>query len=242
MAATTSVSDGFEKLMEAAPKGRQNFMPNEKSAQAVIRVGDGRGFVVEGHDGRQYVITAAHCLRSLPEPNAAYDSEANTYSNLLARLHAEPAVSAVCRSVDPVSDIAVLGSPDDQECDLGAEDYRSLVGAIPRLAVRKCTEDEPVWLLGLDGQWFRAQRRHAIVTPGICLEELGQPIAPGMSGSPILGDDGKALGVVCLGPNDAAAGNQHGINGPHANLAEHLPVWLFNRLFRKRPRRKAPAK
>ena len=41
---------------------------------AVIRVGDGRGFIVE-HDGHRYVITASHCLTRPLEVRRAIDEE-----------------------------------------------------------------------------------------------------------------------------------------------------------------------
>jgi hypothetical protein len=35
-------------------------------ANAVVRVGDGRGFVVEGAKGQRFIIAAAHLLPDLP--------------------------------------------------------------------------------------------------------------------------------------------------------------------------------
>jgi hypothetical protein len=50
--------------------------------RAVVRVGDGRGFVV-GADEYRYVITAAHCLPKHPEPHLANGPDELTYANLI---------------------------------------------------------------------------------------------------------------------------------------------------------------
>lgn len=61
----------------------------EETKRAVIRVGDGRGFIVEhGHD--RLVITAAHCLPEFPPCHGASFLEERTYGNLLGLLGAEP--------------------------------------------------------------------------------------------------------------------------------------------------------
>jgi hypothetical protein len=79
---------------------------------AVVRVGEGRGFVIET-DSERFVLTATHCLPRFPTPNGGWD---HTYRNLLGPLdQAEPTVWAECRFVDPIADLAVLATPDDQE-------------------------------------------------------------------------------------------------------------------------------
>jgi hypothetical protein len=40
----------------------------EVAKRAVVRVGDGRGFVVSAGDDDRYIITAAHCLPKHPKP------------------------------------------------------------------------------------------------------------------------------------------------------------------------------
>jgi hypothetical protein len=55
----------------------------EKAKQAVITVGGGRGFVVEGDLEQRYIITAAHCLPWLPPSHGASYIEERTYQELL---------------------------------------------------------------------------------------------------------------------------------------------------------------
>src|SRR5262245_11700488 len=84
----------------------------ENAKRAVIRVGDGCGFVVEGSKDRLLcVITAAHCLPHLPLPNPAPPIEERFYENLLGRIGDSPTAGAECLFVDPIADIAVLGDP-----------------------------------------------------------------------------------------------------------------------------------
>jgi hypothetical protein len=115
-------------------------MPNsdeaafEKEKQAVITVGGGRGFVVEGDLERRYVITAAHCLPLLPPAHGASKAEERTYQNLLGLLGKEPSVCAECVFADPVADVAVLSEPDGHELSDEWETYGELTekaGAIP---------------------------------------------------------------------------------------------------------------
>jgi hypothetical protein len=80
---------------------------------AVIRVGDGRGFVVE-RARQRLVLTAAHCLPHLPPANPMSHTEERTYEALLGPLGAEPTVWAECLFADPVADIAILDGPDNQ--------------------------------------------------------------------------------------------------------------------------------
>jgi hypothetical protein len=110
------------KALYLAPE-EQITMIIERLKSGVITVGHGRGFVVEGA-GERLVITAAHCLPSLPPALPAFGLEARTFGPLLARRGEEPRAWAVCRFVDPIADIAVLGSPDNPHAD----DYKALLG------------------------------------------------------------------------------------------------------------------
>ena len=108
----------------------------EPALRAVVRVGGGRGFVVEGVNFigglERYVVTAAHCLlrkgsRKLPIPHG-WTSSDRVYKELLAPLGKKPSVWCECLFLDPIADIAVLGAPDNQELSEQAEAYEALVG------------------------------------------------------------------------------------------------------------------
>jgi hypothetical protein len=97
-----------------------------RATKAVLRVGEGRGFVVEAHRHR-YVITAAHCLPHFPPCHAQSYLQERTYAKLIAPLGKKPTVWAECVFVDPIADIAVLGTPDSQELCEQADEWDALI-------------------------------------------------------------------------------------------------------------------
>src|SRR5260370_42079172 len=137
----------------------QKTMIIERLKSGVITVGHGCGFVVEGA-GERLVITAAHCLPSLPPALPSFGLKARTYGPLLARRGEEPRAWAVCRFVDPLADIAVLGSPDNPHTD----DYKALIGTATALSFGDPVRHPvnfwaPPRLLSLDGRWFSSPIR-----------------------------------------------------------------------------------
>ena len=79
-------------------------------ATCVVKVGDGRGFVFE-HLGNRVIITAAHCLPQWSRAIAVDDLLERTHTAILGDLHGEARVAAECVFVNPIADVAVLGSP-----------------------------------------------------------------------------------------------------------------------------------
>ncbi|MGB6795016.1 MAG: hypothetical protein WBE48_00150, partial [Xanthobacteraceae bacterium] len=102
-------------------------------------VGGGRGFIVEssGRFGRRdrTIITAGHCLPGVPPCHGSSFTTERTYPKLLARLGEQPSVCCECLFIDPVADIAILGSPDTQEFSDQADNYEALVEAATSVAV-----------------------------------------------------------------------------------------------------------
>jgi Trypsin-like peptidase domain len=209
-------------------------MTDKFSAAAILKVDGGRGFVVQGRRGR-LVITAGHCLQRGGEPyiapcHGASRIDERTYPNLLGPLGGECTISTECLFVDPIADIAVLGPPDGQELYEEAEAYEALVEEVEPLPIGEPAWKEgevyeipggerhvlfnhaPAWLLSLDGRWLRCTvRRNRVM---LWIEDGAEQIESGMSGSPILADDGSAIGVVCLS------------KGANPYLADNLPGWL----------------
>ena len=136
-------------------KGAVRKSVRNELTNSVLRVGGGRGFVVRCRDAvkpegvNRLVITAAHCLTvpkhhlytSTPEPpclpaaHAGRHAAECTYDNLLGPLGAECRVMAECLSVDPISDIPVLGAPDDQTFAEAFETYLALVNSVKPLTI-----------------------------------------------------------------------------------------------------------
>ena len=196
----------------------QKTMIIERLKSGVITVGHGRGFVVEGA-GERLVITAAHCLPSLPPALPSFGLEARTYGPLLARRGEEPRAWAVCRFVDPIADIAVLGSPNTPHAD----DYKALMGTATALAFGDHVRHPvnfwaPARLLSLDGRWFSCTIRH--FGGPLWITHAAERVHGGMSGSPIVAEAGTAIGVVCTTTSPREG-------GPNARLSDNLPGWLL---------------
>ena len=222
--------------------------------RSILRVGDGRGFVVKcGWD--RVVITAAHCLPSLPEAHSAAAYYDRTYK-LLAPLGDEPSVMAECFFVDPIADIAILGTPETQEMFEEAEQYDELLQkALPlwvadvRLREEKLpdlvfagksspysrkTGEAPAWMFSLDGHPFRCTA-HCDEYGPLWIEQSQADIVGGMSGSPIVADNGSAIGVLCTSAHrGGAASSREG--GPNPRLATNLPGWFLRQAQVRRPR------
>jgi hypothetical protein len=94
-----------------------------KWSLAIVKVGDGRGFIVDsGHEHR--IITAAHCLPHLPPPHGGSYLDERVYKNLISRLGSKrKKVCAQCIFADPVADLAVFDMPDNQALWQEADDY-----------------------------------------------------------------------------------------------------------------------
>jgi hypothetical protein len=155
--------------------------------------------------------------RKLPSPHPFGDLQEKTYRNLLGPLgKAEPTVWAECLFFDPIADIAVLGSPDNQELDAQAEAYAELTESVTPFAIadgpKMGTEriaalsakfpanDIPTpglgtaMVLSLDGKWLErpvVRHRHFL-----SIDDPDGDIKGGMSGSPILSPSDYAIGVV----------------------------------------------
>jgi hypothetical protein len=172
-------------------------MSEDRLTRAVLRVGSGRGFVVEhlgrlGRRPRRIVITAAHCIeqetradgeQGLPPCHPGRYLAEGTYRDLLGPLGDARAVWAECLFADPIADIAELGQPDNQELSDQAGAFDELVEDMTALAVA----DAPA-------QGFEIVRRGAVMLDGALIEpdEIKVP-TPGEGAARVLALDGRWL-------------------------------------------------
>jgi hypothetical protein len=129
--------------------------------------------------------------------------------------------------LDPIADIAVLTETDDHW-----EEFNALVAPRRPFAVADIGNDGArAWLMSLAGKWTPCRARPV---PGGALVLSEASIVGGMSGSPIVLDNGAAIGVVALGHGGGVAEllgkRPHTEGGPEPRLACHLPGWLLNDL------------
>jgi hypothetical protein len=121
-----------------------------------LRVGEGRGFVVElltdvpHFPLPRVVITAAQCLPSLPPCGTFRAVEEKTFQ-VLGPLLGRTSVWAECLFADPIMDIAVLGSPDN---DVRAAAYEELLAGAEYLSVADAPLNGNLRMLSLEGEWF----------------------------------------------------------------------------------------
>jgi len=173
---------------------------------------------------QRVIVTAAHCLGKLPPAHAMAFAEEKTY-NLLGSLDGGTAnICAECLFVDPVADIAVLGAPDNQEMYEQAEAYEALVDVAPALRIGTPRTGQG-WILSLDGRWVPTPMKVHSTLFGVALST--GPTKPGMSGSPILNDEGEAVGVIVIGAgtiNIRGSVQDDETNGPQPILSRDLPA------------------
>jgi Trypsin-like peptidase domain len=199
-----------------------------KAKRSVLTVGEGRGFVVTCRQER-LVVTAAHCLPFFPVCHSMTGLAERTYAALLAPLGREPAVWAECLFADPVADIAVLGSPDNQDLYEQADAYEALVQSASSIAIADAPLKGKGWLLSLEGQWFGCTVQYLKRVKGtLWISNTTQPIVGGMSGSPVISDNGAAIGIVAVGKMSGCQDcceDQYGSKNPR--LVRDLPGWLL---------------
>ena len=187
--------------------------------KSIVTVGTARGFLV-GSPDQGLVITAAHCLPHLPP---AIGDLANpyerTYPKIVGPLDRKRRVWAECLFADPVSDLAVLGEPDGQILYEESEAYLELASDSEFLTIGSLREEKTTaWMLSRDLEWLSCTVRSN--SKRLSVIEAEGKIEGGMSGSPILNSDGKAIGVVCNG--SSGQWNSQPI------LFKCLPSWILN--------------
>jgi hypothetical protein len=159
-------------------------------------------------------------------------TEERTYPKLLAKLDKKPTVWAECLSADPIADIAVLGTPDNQSLFEVADDYERLTEKLKPIEIGDGAEKGPGWLLSLTGEWFECVIECEADWP-LYISQTTQPIRGGMSGSPVISAEGAAIGIVTLGNLEFDVEKKlvdqcldsSGIKNPR--LVRDLPGWLI---------------
>jgi hypothetical protein len=132
----------------------------------------------------------------------------------------KPKVWAECLFADPIADIAVLGTPDNQELYEQAMAYEELTDATTPLKLGGSFPWEtptPIALIALDGRTITGVAQH--LGDRLWIDKTSEPIAAGMSGSPVLDETGAAVGIISQ--STIISGVDSG--GMSPRLLAHLP-------------------
>ena len=171
-----------------------------------------------------FIITAAHCVE-WKFPWIALRPEHHLSD--IKTPHDD--FKAMTFAVEPVSDIAVLGSPLPQIHYFENEDFdRICEPIIPLQLMQKIPadlEEFPVWIWTHHNTWVKGVARYsqrAIFGCAIFSYTTDFPIEAGTSGGPIVNREGELVGVVSNGTTDCAAGF----------LPLALPAWILKEIAR----------
>jgi hypothetical protein len=219
---------------------------SDEATRAVVRVEDGRGFVMEISEAnprkekvlyegkmtrprpvitRRVIVTAAHLLPNLPPAHGDPRPEDKIYP-VVGPLDCEtPSIKTECLFANPVADLAILGEADVEVYEEGENEdaFLDLVEEAIALSLTRLTNPLSGWLLSLDNQWAPCtlKLRH-----GLWISDAVE-LKCGMSGSPILLKDGGVGGVVSnfvVKDMKTGAGIQ---GGPQPWLPHALPGWML---------------
>ena len=223
------------KTVGVAQTAKRSLLPDPHS---VITVNNGRGFVIEHRSlfdvgnglkrlRRKLVLTASHCLPH-PPVMPCYSYQETTYANLLSPLGEQPSVWAECLFFDPVSDLAILGEPDNQEFGEQNEKYALLVDGRKSFTIA-APETGEGYMLALDGLSWQPTRLEVHETIWGTGLSTGATRA-GQSGSPIVDAKGRSVALVSIGAEqmDLKSGSRTNMDaGPQPILKLQLPSWVL---------------
>jgi len=228
------------KTVGVAQTGHRSFL---HEADSVITVDKGRGFIIEHRTlvdlgngfkrlRRKLVVTASHCLPH-PPVTPCHSNQETTLTNLLAPLREEPSVWADCLFFDPVSDLAVLGEPENQEFEEEIDAYSRLVDGRKPFTIA-APETGEGYMLALDGISWQPTPLKVYVAPWGNSLWTGATLA-GQSGSPIVDARGRAVALVSTGTEtlNSSSGDRTPMDaGPQPILTNALPAWLLKTMKR----------
>jgi hypothetical protein len=184
---------------------------HEPARTGVVRVGEGRGFVLQARRrGGRVVVTAAHCLPELPPLLSLVDER--TYAAIIGPIGGELTVPAECLFLDLIADIALLGTPDNRAYPAQSATFSAFVEDLApfRVSLLDDRSEIPVRILSLEGEWLPGQATS--FGEGLFLSDC--EVIDEMAGSPIVTMDGAAVGVV---------GTE--VDMPMSRLGDRLPSW-----------------
>jgi len=183
----------------------------------------GNGQCVLIDDG--LLLTAAHCV----DWNCLTMANSGEYHLAKVNARGSAFVANVC-AIEPCSDTAVLGCPDNEIFHREAQVFQELCDGIAPVKLSQDTpkpfERFPVWTLTHHGAWISGMALYGIAESQFSFETLCE-VPDGTSGGPIVNCRGELVGVVSYGTTRPA---NKKFTSSAGFLPLALPGWVFARL------------
>ena len=131
----------------------------------------------------------------------------------------------------------MVGVPDTETFSDEADGYRALLEYATPFRITEAPENGRGFLPSLEGEWFecRFEWMKKVDSP-LWISKLAQSIEGGMSGSPIVSENGDAIGIVAafaMEKGKDAATDKFGASNPR--LTRDLPLWLLRAQTGRKP-------
>lgn len=186
----------------------------------------GQGVLVPGG----FILTAAHCIWW--DGDGAMALGGHFLERISTKSGAQLFVNVM--AAEPVADIAVLDTPDNQAFYEQADAFEAWcneTAAVPVSAqVLEIGESMPVHILTHKGTWIRGEiTRYGLpgLPCGMIYIKPEEPIEGGTSGGPVVDAYGRLVGLVSWCGGDHCNQDVGGMM-PVAHLA--LPRWIWERI------------
>ena len=187
---------------------------------------NGRGFLVAGG----YLLTAAHCVDFDLEGGLALGDYHLQFVETVSgkRFRVSPVM------IDPVSDLAVLGFPDDQEFGKDCQEFQEFIDNTSPIDIefQNPLTDDKLSIFTHFNTWIhgKAWMSDVISDPLSVFVQMAEPVIGGTSGSAVLNQSGKAVAVVSVFsyPEDDSPG---GSDGPQPLIHRRLVKFLYDSIY-----------
>ncbi len=195
----------------------------EKATVTLLGKGGLGVFVGDG-----LIITAAHCI------NFSCKGEMVLEEPFIEKIKTgKKELVVTTLAVEPVSDLAVLGSLDNQECATEAEDFEEFCENTTPVPL--CRREDyvlfqkfQVHIYTHKGTWVTGSAEYRQPAGHSLAVKFDEQIEGGTSGGPIINDSGELVAIISQS-NLASEGQRCIGRAPCPYFA--LPVWVYRRFF-----------